>query len=223
MKRTVIIVAGGSGSRFGAELPKQYVELGGIPIFIRSIQRFLEVYPAIHIILVVPAESHAQARGFLASYSLAERVQTTDGGASRYHSVKRGLALADRTGVIAVHDAVRPLVSKKVIKDCFDTSTAEGSAIPVLSMENSIRKITSDGNEALDRSAYRIVQTPQCFQAEWIHEAYDQQKKASFTDDASVVESANFPIFLVEGNKENIKITTPTDLLVANAFLTLID
>jgi len=211
-------VAGGSGNRFGSELPKQYVDLQGVPIFIRSIKAFKAVYSSITIILVIPKDQHTLVEQLLSKHSI-QNVQLTTGGSSRYDSVKNGLAIAPQTGIIGVHDAVRPLVSEEVIRTCFETALEKGSAIPVLELENSIRKLGPEKSVSVNRADYKIVQTPQCFKAEWLHDSYSHKKKASFTDDASVVEIANYPIFLVEGNKANIKITTPTDLLIANAFL----
>ncbi|MBX2844865.1 MAG: 2-C-methyl-D-erythritol 4-phosphate cytidylyltransferase [Saprospiraceae bacterium] len=220
MQRTAIIVAGGSGQRFGSEIPKQLHLLAGKPILVWSIEKFKQAYADMTIILVVHPSLEATIQDLLDKYHLKD-VAIALGGATRTESVKHGLALAPKHGVIGIHDAVRPLVSESVIKNCYETAAEKGSAIPAIPMVNSIREVDVTGqSRVVDRTKYKMIQTPQCFRAEWLHEAYRQTKEASFSDDASVVQSANFSIFLVEGNVENIKITTPTDLLVANALIT---
>jgi 2-C-methyl-D-erythritol 4-phosphate cytidylyltransferase len=210
LKRTVIIAAGGSGSRMGSELPKQFLDLQGKTIIEHTIDRFKSVYPSIEVIAVLPKD-HFHYLDHL-------DCQRVEGGTNRFESVKKGLNSASGD-LIAVHDAVRPFVKEEVILSAFDTAEVAGAAVPVLPIKDSLRQITSDESIAVDRSLFRIVQTPQVFKRNILKLAYEQQYSNEFTDDASVVESCGQDIVLVDGNEENIKITTPIDLLLANQLI----
>lgn len=216
---SVIIVAGGAGERFGSSIAKQFLHLDGRPIFIFTIQRFIEVYPTIEVVLVVPKDDMDSVKTQLQQFDL-EKVQVTSGGKTRFHSVKNGLKVLNRyTTIVGIHDAVRPLVNKKVIKDCFEFAKKNQTAIPVIPLQDSIRKVYGKSSEAVNREEYKIVQTPQCFQTEILLSAFKQQYQEDFTDDASVVERNGNEIHLIEGNAENIKITTKQDLVVIQHLL----
>jgi len=216
MKRAVIIVAAGSGSRMGGELPKQYMELLGKPIIIHTLETFRRFDPGMQVIVVL-APAHRQYWEKLAgSYELARGIRLTNGGNTRYDSVKNGLAHIEEAEIVGIHDAVRPLVSPDTLLRAYAAAEQEGSGIPVIEMEESVRKKDQNGDsEHLDRSSIKKVQTPQVFESHRIKKAYQQPYDPSFTDDASVYESVFGRVALVEGNRENIKITSPTDMKLA--------
>lgn len=219
MKKFVIIVAGGSGSRMGTEIPKQFLELSGKPVLMHTILLFLDFDPECKIILVLP-EVHKEAWNRLClkhSFSLPHHI--VSGGETRFHSVQNGLKLIQDECIVFIHDGVRPLVSMETLGRCFETAEKCGNAIPVLPVNESLRKIDGDQNISVDRNIYFSVQTPQTFHSSQILKSFIQPYDPSFTDDASVVENAGFAINMVAGNYENIKITTPTDLIMAEAFL----
>lgn len=215
----VIIVAGGSGSRMGTEIPKQFLELCGKPVLMHTIQVFHDFDPESKIILVLPEDQQQFWKGLCLKHSFSLPHQVVLGGKTRFHSVLNGLSQITEKGIVFIHDGVRPLVSKKTLERCLETAQKNGNAIPVLPVNESLRKQEGNLNISVDRSQYFSVQTPQTFRSEQILEAFKQEFDPAFTDDASVAEKAGFPIYLVEGNRENIKITTPIDLNVAEAFL----
>jgi 2-C-methyl-D-erythritol 4-phosphate cytidylyltransferase len=223
LKKTTIIVAGGSGTRMNAEIPKQFIELCSKPILMHTIEAFHSYDPAMSIILVIPATQHDFWNKLCLKHQFSIKHELAYGGENRFQSVLNGLNLVEDTGLIAIHDGVRPLVSQNTIKKCFDTAMQLGNAIPTTECIESIRELTSDNNSAVDRSKYRLIQTPQVFESKLLKNAYTQDYSSFFTDDASVVESyfatndPNKKIHLVEGNRENIKITTPYDLIIAEA------
>lgn len=216
--KSVIITAGGIGKRMGSEIPKQFLVIGDKPIILHTIERFLKYDSSIELILVLPEEYVHIWEEICQKYLFTKEHQVALGGAERFHSIQNGLALA--TGdLIAVHDAVRPLVDVGVIATCFEVAEKSGAAIPVFSIAESVRKIEHDNSFAVNRDDYKLVQTPQCFQASILQHAYQQHYSHLFTDDASVVEADGVKIKLVDGNRENIKITTPHDLKLAELFL----
>lgn len=219
MKKFVIIVAGGSGSRMGSEIPKQFLELCGKPVLMHTIQVFHEFDPESKIILVLLEDLQHFWKGLCLKHSFSLQHQVVAGGKIRFHSVLNGLSQIDGEGIVFIHDGVRPLVSKATLDRCLETAQKYGNAIPVLPVTESLRKQEGDQNISVDRSQYFSVQTPQTFRSGQILEAYKQDFDPTFSDDASVAEKAGFPIFMVEGNRENIKITTPSDLIIADAFL----
>lgn len=219
MKKFVIIVAGGSGLRMGAELPKQFLELCGKPVLIHTIQRFIDFDPDCEVILVLPVAQQEFWAQLCLKHSFSLHCQIAPGGETRFHSVQNGLKLIQDEGIVFIHDGVRPLVSQQTIGRCFETAQIYGNALPVLPVHESLRILDGDQNTAVDRSKYLIVQTPQTFSTQQILKSYSQPYEPSITDDATVVERAGFQIQLVEGNPENIKITTPTDLIIAEAFM----
>lgn len=219
MKRYTIIVAGGKGERMGNDLPKQFIPINGLPILMHTIQAFYDFDPSIRFIVVLPVSQISRWNELCLQHKFSLQHKIAEGGATRFDSVKNGLALIQSEGVIAVHDGVRPLVSNHTLQNCFSMAEAMGSAIPVEPIVESLRKITTDGSISVDRSLYRSVQTPQIFQSEILRKAYNQCYQNKFTDDASVVEALGMKVNLVEGNRENIKITTPPDLKIAAILL----
>ncbi len=215
----LIIVAGGTGSRMEQVLPKQFILLNNEPIIIKTINCFLKYNPTINIIISVHKNFKTYLEELLKANNIIN-VKITLGGTTRFQSVKNGLKLiTDTLAIVAIHDAARPFVSLQTIKNCFETATLKGNAIPCISLNESIREVKIKKNTAVNRANYKIIQTPQCFLVSKLKKAFNQPYNPLFTDDATVLESIKEPIFLVEGNIENIKITNPHDLLIANAFL----
>ena len=218
-KRGVIIVAGGSGRRMGGALPKQFMMLDNEPILARSINRMHEALPAAEIVVVLPEEHVELWKNIAARFDVA-RHKIALGGKERFHSVKNGLAaLSDEVSIVGIHDAVRPLASKKLIIKLFLEAENSTAVIPVVAPIDSYRIVEGDNSRIIDRSALRMVQTPQLFQAEALRKAYEQPFSATFTDDASVMEASGHKVTRVEGERENIKITTPSDMLIAEAII----
>lgn len=221
MKKAIIIVAAGTGSRMGGKVPKQYLQLHGRPIIIHTLEKFRRFDPEIKLIVVLAPAHRDLWAGMEASYEIARDCMLAMGGSSRYESVKNGLAPIDQDMLVGIHDAVRPLVSQDTIMRCYDAAYREGSGIPVLEMDESVRIQDGKGTyRQVDRSRIKRVQTPQVFRAESIKKAYQQNIRKDFTDDASVYETLYGPVYLVEGNRENIKITTPLDLQLASLLIT---
>ncbi len=199
-------------------LPKQFIELNSEPIIIKTINCFVKYNSSIKIIISVHKDFKIYLEELLQSYKITN-VKITIGGQTRFESVKNGLELIDDlTAIVAVHDAARPFVSIDTIKNCFETAAIKGNAVPCISLNESIREIKEEKNNAVNRNNYKIIQTPQCFLISKIKQAFIQPYNPLFTDDATVLEGLGETIFLVEGNVENIKITSPHDLLIANAF-----
>jgi len=214
----VIIVAGGSGSRFKSDIPKQFIELHGKPILMHSIEAFYKFENNIEIVLVLPEQQIRFWNSLCKKHDFDINHRIVFGGKTRFESVKNGLAgVNTMSKQIAVHDGVRPLVSQNTIARCFTESKAHGNAIPVTLPVDSIRQVTENGNKFVNRSKLRLIQTPQVFEASLLKKAYEQNYQESFTDDASVVEGIGEKINLMEGNQENIKITNNIDLLIAEA------
>lgn len=227
MKRQdyVIIVAGGKGVRMGGEVPKQFLPVGGRPVLMRTIEAFRAYDSGMQIILVLPSSQQDYWAELCRRYDFRESCQVADGGETRFHSVRNGLALMpdDADGVVGVHDGVRPFVSRQTIRTCYEEAARCGAAIPVIPVVDTLRCRTATetmpAGRTVDRDAYCLVQTPQTFTVSVLKEAYRLPYLSSFTDDASVVEAAGHSVTLVEGNRENIKITTPFDLQIAAAVL----
>lgn len=215
----VIIVAGGSGKRMGGSLPKQFSFVDGEPILVRTINTFARALPGAKIVVVLPADQLDYWRNLAARFRVA-RHATTTGGAERFHSVKNGIeALTGGVELIAIQDGVRPLATAEMIRRVAECAAEHGAAIPVTPAVDSFRKVEGDTSHIIDRTALRCVQTPQIFAADILRAAYDVEYDTSFTDDASVVEHAGFKIALCEGERGNIKITTPEDIYIAEAIL----
>lgn len=223
MKKYVIIVAGGKGLRMGGEVPKQFLPIGGKPVLMRTVEAFYQTDAETGIVLVLPQEQQSYWKNLCCQYDFRVPYILADGGCTRFHSVRNGLQVIpdeDSDSLIAVHDGVRPFVSPRVIQECFEAATRWGAVVPVLDMVDSVRQLSEDGSSmAVDRSCLKLVQTPQTFRADILKNAYRQEFTERFTDDASVVEASGVSVALVSGNRENIKITTPFDLKIAEVLL----
>ena len=223
MKTVAIIVAGGSGTRFGAELPKQFLELGGKPILMRSIEAFANSGNCpVDVIVTLPSDQMDLWQLLCDRYGFDVPHRVVPGGETRWHSVKHALdSMGDvnEVDIIAVHDGVRPMVTADVICRTIETARRDGAAIPVVALNDSVRQVVGEASHALDRSALRAVQTPQAFDARLLLDAYSLPYQPTFTDDASVVEQLGHPITLVEGDPHNLKITRPMDLALAEYLL----
>ncbi len=219
MHNTVIIVAGGSGKRMDSTLPKQFMELDNKPVLMHTITRFYSFDNNIHIVLVLPHKQVSLWKSLCKMHNFELQHDIVEGGETRFHSVKNGLCTIMGSTVVGIHDGVRPCVSVETIKNCYQAAHSYGNAIPVLPVNESVRMKENDTNRSFDRSKLWLVQTPQVFRFEIIRGSFEQEYRESFTDDANVVESAGHEINMVDGNRENIKITTRSDLLVAEAFI----
>jgi 2-C-methyl-D-erythritol 4-phosphate cytidylyltransferase len=217
--KSVIILAGGIGSRMRADVPKQFLMLGGEPLLMHSIRAFSLSFPEITIILALPADHFSFWNELCLQYSFLIPHQLVAGGETRFHSVQNALALVENEGLVAIHDGARPLVSVSLIREVFLTAGQLGNCIPTIPVRESLRMISGGGNRAVNRDDYRIVQTPQVFKAESIKKAYQQTYQESFTDDATVVESTGETIHLTDGDPVNLKITHPYDLAAAEILM----
>ena len=218
----VIIVAGGKGLRMGSEIPKQFLPIAGKPILMRTIERFYEYDPQLGIILVLPKDQQGYWHQLCEEHHFDIKHRIADGGDTRFQSSKNGLALIpdDEDGVVGIHDGVRPFVSTDVIAECYEAAREEYAAIPVYAVTDTLRYIDKrGGGKNVLRDDYRVVQTPQAFDIGLVKQAFNQGYKEQFTDDASVVESLGCQVAMVDGNRENIKITTPFDIKIAEALL----
>ena len=243
LKKYAIIVAGGKGLRMGGDLPKQFIPVEGRPVLMRTLDTFHACDPSIQLILVLPPDHQPYWQELCREYGFRVPHRIADGGATRFHSVQSGLALVgEADALVAVHDGVRPFVSHEVIGRCYAEAEAHGAVVPVVAVVETVRQLVSEDSEAgeprhpeaivncqssivnsrsvtVPRDAYRLVQTPQTFRAPLLRRAYEQPFCEAFTDDASVVEALGHAVHLVEGNRENIKLTTPFDLIVARALV----
>ena len=219
----VIIVAGGKGLRMGSDIPKQFLPIGGKPVLMRTLERFREYDADLQIILVLPEAQQDYWQELCRQYGFQVEYQLANGGQTRFHSVQNGLALVpdDAEGVVGVHDGVRPFPSIEVISNCYATARTAKAVIPVIPVVETVRHLEGKGSVTVPRGDYRLVQTPQTFDIQLLKSANRQPYNDGFTDDASVVESYGHEITLVEGNRENIKITTPYDIVVAEALCKL--
>lgn len=219
VKKYVVFVAGGSGSRMKSIIPKQFMLLGRKPVLMHTLQKFYAYDTNVNLILVLPESQLAAWKNLCTQHNFSLNHQLIGGGETRFHSVRNGLSLIAEEGLVAIHDGVRPLVNAQTIANVFNTAAEKGNAIPCIPLNDSIRKIAGDSNVSVLRSDYRLIQTPQCFVVSAIKMAHAQNYHESFTDCASVYEANGGKINLVEGNPENIKITTPSDFTVAESLL----
>jgi 2-C-methyl-D-erythritol 4-phosphate cytidylyltransferase len=219
MKKYALIVAGGAGKRMNSSMPKQFHILNDKPLLYYTLRAFLEAYDDMQIILVLPEEYIAVGQEIIDAYFDYSRIQITIGGRHRFHSVQNGLAMVEDESIVMVHDAVRCLITPALIRRCYEAVLEHGSAIPVVPCKDSIRMVTEEGNQAIDRNALRLVQTPQAFYSKIILPAFKIDYKEWFTDEASVTEAFGLKLHLVEGEEENIKVTHPIDMIVAQAIL----
>ncbi len=219
MEKYAVIVAGGSGTRMGSAVPKQFMLLKGKPLLWYTLTAFIAAYHDIHIILVLPEQHLTKGYDLIRLVPYPHQITLVTGGATRFHSVKNGLQHVTEDSVVFVHDGVRCLLSPQLIQRCYEQALINGNAIPAVGSVDSIRIVTNDGNHIVDRNHVRIIQTPQTFRSALIKKAYEASYEASFTDEAGVFEKNGFPIHLVEGETFNIKITHPIDLLIAGQLL----
>ncbi|NTW25687.1 MAG: 2-C-methyl-D-erythritol 4-phosphate cytidylyltransferase [Lentimicrobium sp.] len=220
MNRYVIIVAGGSGTRMGNQTPKQFLTVGGKPLLMHTIAAFSGFDPDIKIIIVLPEIHIAFWKDLCKAYAFKITHQIVAGGAFRGESVSNGLGLiTEEDALVAIHDGVRPFASHKTIETAYKLALASGTAVPVCEINDSVRIVENGVNRPFDRSSIRCIQTPQCFRLSILRKAYKLLNIKDFTDDASLVESLGYTIKLFEGNPENIKITTPFDLIIAEALI----
>lgn len=222
MKLYAVIVAGGIGTRMGTDIPKQFLELAGKPVLMHTIERFLTFSNSIHIITVLPGEYLEFWDQLKKKYNFTLPHIIVRGGETRFISVRNGLEYVDDDALVAVHDAVRPLVSIGTIKRCFETAGEYGNAIPVISPSDTLRIVNEENSKPVDRLLVKQIQTPQVFHSRLLKKAYCQSYLPEFTDDATVLEKTGEKIRLVDGNRENIKITNPEDLIIAQYLLSLI-
>jgi 2-C-methyl-D-erythritol 4-phosphate cytidylyltransferase len=218
-KKYVIIVAGGSGQRMKSIIPKQFMELAGKPILMHTINKFYTYDADMTMILVLPADHIPLWKDLCERFQFSIPHQITPGGETRFHSVKNGLALTGEEGVVAIHDGVRPLISHATIDRCFLAASQWGNAIPCIPVHESVREEGKEGNKIINRSNLKLIQTPQVFKIHLIKKAFEQPFDPCFTDDASVLERLGEKIHLVEGNRENIKVTEPVDLIFAESMM----
>ncbi len=221
MKRYVIIVAGGSGTRMGTSVSKQYLEIGGKPILMHTLQNFFQYDSAVNLILVIPLLDFQYWEHLCTRFSFPVPHQLVKGGSSRFQSVKNGLdTISGNEGLVAIHDGVRPFVTHEVISRSFEVAAKKGSAVAVVALKDSIRKVLEDGKSVFqERQQFRLVQTPQTFQVKRIKKAFENPESDLFTDDATVYEYQGWEVELISGNPENIKITTPEDMQYASFLL----
>lgn len=220
MSKHLIIVAGGTGTRMQSQVPKQLIRLNGKAVIVHTLERFYDHDPEMAVVIASHKDHIAHLQSILTTHFPDKKIMICEGGETRFHSVKNALAAIHETsGVVGIHDAARPFVSERTIALCYDTAAHKGNAIPVINVNESLRLIEDNISRAVNRSDYKIVQTPQCFRLDLIKKAFEQDYSVAFTDDATVAEHDGIKINLVEGNVENIKITTPQDLLLAQLFL----
>ena len=217
----IIIVAGGKGLRMGTDIPKQFLPIGGKPVLMRTLERFREYSADLQIILVLPETQQDYWLQLCKEYHFDVKYTLANGGQTRFHSVQNGLAKVpdDAIGVVGVHDGVRPFPSIDVIRNCYETARQKKAVIPVIPVVETVRHLEGEKSKTVPRNDYRLVQTPQTFDIQLLKAANHQPYNDGFTDDASVVESFGYDITLVEGNRENIKITTPYDLKIAEVLI----
>ena len=221
MMEYALIVAGGSGSRMQSDIPKQFIEINGLPILMRTINAFHRYSEALKIILVIPEDQFSIWHDLVKRYHFSTPCQLVNGGKTRFNSVKNGLDAIKGDGLVAIHDGVRPFVSSKIINKSYESAKEFGSGIAAVSPKDSIRLVSESGNRNVNRDDYRLMQTPQTFIVDEIKRAYREAANNNFTDDASVFESSGKQISLVAGDYRNIKITTPEDIKIAQALLEL--
>jgi 2-C-methyl-D-erythritol 4-phosphate cytidylyltransferase len=219
LKKFVIIVAAGAGKRFSNNLPKQFELLRSKPMLMYSIEAFSEVARDIQIVVVIPKDFIDRWKELCSSYNFNIPHQIIEGGPERFHSVKNGLSLVHDDGLVAVHDGARPLISHEIIRNAWRIAEIYGTAIPVIEISDSVRSVAGGISQPADRKKLRLVQTPQVFKCSILKKAYQQQYDPRFTDDATVVEASGEKINLVEGSSDNIKVTRPQDLIIAEALL----
>ena len=219
MNKYAVIVAGGNGSRMNSTVPKQFLLLNDKPVLYYTLDTFLKAYHDLKVILVLPEEYVGTGQEIIDAWFDYKRIRITVGGRTRFHSVQNGLQLIEDESIVFVHDAVRCLLTTALIHRCYEAALEFGATVPVVDCKDSVRMVISDGNEALERRNIKLVQTPQAFLSTILLPAFNIDYKDKFTDEASVVETFGMKVHLVEGEENNIKITTPIDMLLAEHLL----
>ena len=219
MKKTAIIVAGGTGQRMGTALPKQFLAIEGKSILLHTIDQFISAFSDINFVIVLPADYIHEGENIIASSGLSQSFLFVAGGDTRFQSVKNGLAQADPASIVFVHDAVRCLLTPDLIQRCYQQAVEKGSAIPAVSSTDTVRITEGTKHHVVDRANVMMIQTPQTFNAEILKKAFEQAYQPSFTDEANVLEASGKEVYLIEGEHENIKITRPLDLAIAEYIL----
>lgn len=219
MKKTAIIVAGGTGQRMGAAVPKQFLAVEGKAILLHTIEQFVAAFDDMDFVIVLPADYIQEGQAIIASSGLTQPFQFVIGGDTRFQSVKNGLAHVNHDAIVFVHDAVRCLLTPHLIQSCFEQAVKKGSAIPAVCSTDSIRLIDGNKHHVVNRDHVMMIQTPQTFNAAILIKAFDQVYQPAFTDEANVLEASGMEVFLVEGEHDNIKITRPLDLAIASYIL----
>lgn len=219
MKKYAVIVAGGAGTRMGSDLPKQFILLKNKPVLYYTLKKFLDAYDDLQVILVLPVDFAGMGQEIIDAWFEKDRIRVASGGDTRFQSVKNGLQLVEEDSIVFVHDGVRCLLTVELIHRCYIQALETGTAIPVIASRDSIRLITPDGNTAYDRNKIMQVQTPQTFHSKILIPAFNIDYKDKFTDEATVVEAYGMKVTLVEGEENNIKITRPLDLIIAEKIL----
>jgi 2-C-methyl-D-erythritol 4-phosphate cytidylyltransferase len=219
MKKTAIIVAGGTGQRMGTTLPKQFLAIEGKSILLHTIDQFISAFSDINFVIVLPADYIHEGENIIASSGLSQSFLFVAGGDTRFQSVKNGLAQADPASIVFVHDAVRCLLTPDLIQRCYQQAVEKGSAIPAVSSTDTVRIIEGTKHHVVDRANVMMIQTPQTFNAAILKKAFEQPYQPSFTDEANVLEASGKEVYLIEGEHENIKITRPLDLAIAEYIL----
>jgi 2-C-methyl-D-erythritol 4-phosphate cytidylyltransferase len=219
MKKTAIIVAGGTGQRMGTALPKQFLAIEGKSILLHTVDQFVSAFSDINFVIVLPADYIHEGENLIASSGLSQSFLFVAGGDTRFQSVKNGLAQADPASIVFVHDAVRCLLTPDLIQRCYQQAVEKGSAIPAVSSTDTVRIIEGTKHHVVDRANVMMIQTPQTFNAAILKKAFEQAYQPSFTDEANVLEASGKEVYLIEGEHENIKITRPLDLAIAEYIL----
>ena len=219
MQKYAIIVAGGSGTRMKSDIPKQFIDIGGKPILMHTIEAYTNSFSALKLILVLPEIQVPFWRGLCEKHKFAIQHKIVHGGNSRFQSVKNGLNAISGNGIVAIHDGVRPFISTQIIKESFRVAAEKGNAVASVPLKDSIRYVENNENKVMDRNHFQLIQTPQTFQIQLIKKAFEAKEEAAFTDDASVLERLGEKINLIAGDYKNIKITTAEDLIMAKAIL----
>jgi len=221
MEKYVLIIAGGVGRRMNMSIPKQFIPIAGKPVLMHTISIFVEFDPEVNIVLIIPKEHIALWKDLCKEFNFKTDHTIVKGGKERFYSVKNGLKIVPDDSLVLIHDGVRPLVSKETIGRVFDGALQQGNAIPYIDMTQSVRKIVKGKNKAINRNQLKLIQTPQGFHSTLIKQAYAKRYRASFTDDASVLEALGHKINLVKGNHKNLKITNSTDLHLVECLIKL--
>ncbi|MCB0696116.1 MAG: 2-C-methyl-D-erythritol 4-phosphate cytidylyltransferase [Chitinophagaceae bacterium] len=219
MDKYAVIVAGGKGVRMGNALPKQFLPLAGKPVLYYTIKAFADAYEDMKLILVLPADQLSYTQMVLQAFPERIDIAIVTGGLTRFHSVQNGLKEVPADSVVFVHDGVRPMVSPALIKACYEQAVTKGSAIPAIPVSDSMRQVEGDKSKPVDRQYMRSIQTPQTFLSEMLLPAFEQEYSEAFTDEATVVESYGKQVYLINGERSNIKLTTPEDMLYAELML----